>query len=142
MHCKLSILSLTHNNKFWRISNIHRIILVTCSGWSLRWVFIQMVKVIKTTGLRSDQGFYLFIYLFMPIGAKIPQYRLGKLRMKLRMGGVISWKLHVCKKPCKTKRPLPAFWSVSSIGWVADSDQRGTWSLTLSTAQISLSYGN
>ena len=27
----------------------------------------------------------------------------------------------------KTKRPFPAFWAVSSIGWVAGFDQRGTW---------------
>ena len=27
----------------------------------------------------------------------------------------------------KNKRLSPALWAVSSIGWVADSDQRGTW---------------
>ena len=27
----------------------------------------------------------------------------------------------------KSKRPVPAFWAVSSIGWVADFDQWGTW---------------
>ena len=27
----------------------------------------------------------------------------------------------------KNKRPLPVFWALSSIGWVADSDQQGTW---------------